>query len=427
MKKISLWSILAVFIAVFTLASCSKDADDYTSEEGKYSLSEASQFTIENTYLNNSSSTGVLVLQEGNMTTEDGFLNYLDNSNPATYYTIVGGSRLGSVAQDLYIHDGEIYIICQNIAGGDPPAEPGRLFVLNADDFTTAGIYGNDFSTSISNPTHIAVYDENTIYIRASGSDFVGGSSNYGVYKYNPYSGQVTALNGNGEQANPTRATPMTISNGYLFVCHSDGVRVYNASTGIFNTLIEYGSGTYSLVKSTDGNFVYIYRNGTIYEISTVNGILDIPASTDPRGTLSATISSWSNSAQISYYENYLFYANAGGAVYSFDISTGQNKSLGSITTGASTAIIGSVMYNGVAVDPGTGYLYGATTTYGNTYTDVNALNVFDVKNGAFTRTATIAGDERFTAGVFFPQNFNATVGTAKFDYVEEVPKYGSR
>ena len=59
---------------------------------------------------------GAFVLNEGNMTTENGSLIWI---SPEGYvfddaYKTVNGSELGNVAQDMAFHDGKIYVISQN-------------------------------------------------------------------------------------------------------------------------------------------------------------------------------------------------------------------------------------------------------------------------------------------------------------------------
>ena len=131
----------------------------------------------------------------------------------------------------------------------------------------------------------------------------------------------------------------------------------------------------------------------------------------------------------MSYYNGCIFYATSGGAVYKYALTGTTPSLLGSIFTGAA-ADAGSIMYNGVAVDPSTGYLYVGSTVYGNTdnknFSNTCALQVFDV-NSSFERVKTFQGDERFTAGIFFWDNFDTSLSAPKsFDYVtsDQLEKY---
>ena len=59
---------------------------------------------------------GVFVLNEGNMTSENGFLTFISSKGEVTdsaYYK-ANGSSLGNVTQSLFIADKKMYIISQN-------------------------------------------------------------------------------------------------------------------------------------------------------------------------------------------------------------------------------------------------------------------------------------------------------------------------
>ncbi len=408
MKKIfKLMAMAVVAMAAVTFTACNAD-DDYfvTPQSDEYAAETRS--SDNSVTINNTGSKGVLVLEEGNMTSENGFLNFIPGGANQYYHTMVTGKRIANVCQDLYIYNDKIYIIAQNTETGSNKG--GVLTVKNAVNFATTKTYTSEISGA-NNPTHVAVYNDNVIYLRGSGEKYDGTGSGNGIYRFNVSDNTFKRLDDGGATA---AATPMVIVGKYLYVCYNDGVRVYDAATqSVEFSKVSDIAGAQCVVKSTDGTKVYVYSSKNIYEITPSVDALKATR----KGTTSAAISTWSNSAQVSYYNDALYYATAAGAAYRFDLADGVNSSLGSIYTGASQTVIGSTMYNGVAVDPGTGYLYVATTTYGTTYSDVNALNVFDVKNGAFTRVQTFVGDERFTAGIFFPENFGCdNVGTGQYE-----------
>ena len=114
---------------------------------------------------------GAFVLNEGNMTTENGSLIYitpegyvLDNA-----YNRVNGTELGNVTQDMCFHDGKIYIISQN---GDTNAvgvsfdNDGLLVVADAKTLKKVRAYTKEELSGLDWPTHIAVLDEQHVYIR---------------------------------------------------------------------------------------------------------------------------------------------------------------------------------------------------------------------------------------------------------------------
>ncbi|MGN1218176.1 MAG: hypothetical protein ACI4TD_09385, partial [Phocaeicola sp.] len=191
--------------------------------------------------------------------------------------------------------------------------------------------------------------------------------------------------------------------------------------------IVESGSSFKGVIKG--GSKVYAYTNGKLYIINPTSDSAAISGTNYKSVTLN--FSTYSNSAQMSYYNNSIFYATSGGVVYKYVLSGTTPTQLGSIFTNA-VSNAGTIMYNGVAVDPSTGYLYVGTTVYGNqdnkNFSNTCALQVFDV-NSSFERVKTFQGDERFTAGIFFWENFDTTLSApnpAYFNYVtsDQLEKY---
>lgn len=137
---------------------------------------------------------GTFVLNEGNMTTENGSLTWI---SPEGYiiddaYKTVNGTELGNVAQDMAFCDGKIYVISQNgdeNAVGTTFENDGMLVVMDAgtlrktDSFTRKELSGLDW------PSHVAVLDEQHIYIR----------DNAGVYRLDGTTGTLTFVEGSDE------------------------------------------------------------------------------------------------------------------------------------------------------------------------------------------------------------------------------------
>lgn len=406
---------MAVAATVFT--ACNADTEfaepiDYANNE------DITRSSNDNVTINNTGSAGVLVLQEGNMTSENGFLNFIPGGNNQFYRTMVSGNRIANVCQDLAIYGDKIYIIAQNTATGSSGS--GVLTVKSATNFTTTATYVSEISAA-NNPTHVAAYNANTLYVRGSGVKYDGTGSGHGIYCLNPNSGSFTRLEDGGKTA---AATPMVIADGYLYVCYNDGVRVYNAANHAYVGMAsDIATAAQCVVKSTDGSNVYVYSSKKIYEITPATSATEAVLV----GSTGAAISTWSNSAQLSYYDNALYYATSSGVAHRFNLATASDTNLGSIFTGADQNTIGSIMYNGVAVDPDTGYLYVASSVYGNTnglnFSTCCALQVFDASGSTLQRIQTFAGDDRFTAGIFFPANFYCTVTVGSGQYATKTPE----
>ena len=90
----------------------------------------------------------------------------------SVYFKENGGS-LGGGTQDLYIRNNKLYIISQN--GGN---DGGFLTIANAETLKKENSYEDELGSTLSMPSHIAVLDDNDIYIR----------DNNGVYRFNPSS-----------------------------------------------------------------------------------------------------------------------------------------------------------------------------------------------------------------------------------------------
>lgn len=134
---------------------------------------------------------GVFVLNEGNMTTENGSLTWI---SPEGYvlddaYRTVNGTELGNVAQDMAFCDGKIYIISQNgnkNPNGTTFENDGMLVVADARTLKRTAAFTNEELEDLDWPTHVAVLDEHHIYIR----------DNRGIYRLDAGTKQLTFITG---------------------------------------------------------------------------------------------------------------------------------------------------------------------------------------------------------------------------------------
>lgn len=134
---------------------------------------------------------GVFVLNEGNMTTENGSLTWI---SPEGYVLddackTVNGSELGNVAQDMAIYDGQIYIISQNgnkNPNGTTFENDGMLVIADAHTLKRTAAFTNDDLQGLDWPTHIAVLDDQHLYIR----------DNAGIYRFDPTTKMLTFITG---------------------------------------------------------------------------------------------------------------------------------------------------------------------------------------------------------------------------------------
>lgn len=134
---------------------------------------------------------GTFVLNEGNMTTENGSLTWI---SPEGYviddaYKTVNGTELGNVAQDMAFCDGMIYVISQNGEGNAVGAtfeNDGMLVVMDAKTLKKTAAFTREELSELNWPSHVAVLDEQHIYIR----------DNAGVYRLDSTTGTLTFVEG---------------------------------------------------------------------------------------------------------------------------------------------------------------------------------------------------------------------------------------
>lgn len=163
---------------------------------------------------------GVFVLNEGNMTTENGSLTWI---SPEGFvlddaYKTVNGTELGNVAQDMAFCNGKIYIISQNgnkNANGTMFENDGMLVVADARTLKRTAAFTNDDLQGLDWPTHIAVLDEQHIYIR----------DNAGVYRLDSTTGELTFVEGSEEAPK----SPFVTMNG----------KVYTYKSGYMSKILE--------------------------------------------------------------------------------------------------------------------------------------------------------------------------------------------
>ena len=134
---------------------------------------------------------GVFVLNEGNMTTENGSLTYItpDGFVIDDAYKAVNGTELGNVCQDMAFYNGKIYIISQNgdeNAVGTKFENDGMLVVIDAKTLKKEKAFSKSELAGLDWPTHIAVLDESHVYIR----------DNKGIYRFDTNTKKLTFIDG---------------------------------------------------------------------------------------------------------------------------------------------------------------------------------------------------------------------------------------
>lgn len=116
---------------------------------------------------------GTFVVIEGNMTSENGTLVFIDKNGKVyenIYEDANGGEEIGNVVQDMYIHKGKLYLITQN---GNSMGGAGRFIVCDLKTMKKENAIQMDFYREgiLCWPQHIVVADNGKAYIQYSTSD----------------------------------------------------------------------------------------------------------------------------------------------------------------------------------------------------------------------------------------------------------------
>lgn len=174
MKMRNLWGLL-LFIMGAVFVGCSNDPD----EPQMPAVKEFDQ------------PGGVFVLNEGNMTTENGSLIYISPEGTLIQnaYKNANGTELGNVTQDMCIRNGKIYIISQN--GDTNPTgtkfnNDGMLIIANAKTLKKEMAFTKEELSELDWPTNIAALDDQHIFIR----------DKKGIWKLNAETKELTFIKG---------------------------------------------------------------------------------------------------------------------------------------------------------------------------------------------------------------------------------------
>ena len=340
---------------------------------------------------------GAFVLNEGNMTTENGSLIYitpegyvLDNA-----YNRVNGTELGNVTQDMCFHDGKIYIISQN---GDTNAvgvsfdNDGLLVVADAKTLKKVRAYTKEELSGLDWPTHIAVLDEQHVYIR----------DNAGIWRLDMTDGSLHPITLGRYEA---PKAPFAVVDEKVYTYYNGGYMVGLYEIGPeSDQASQLNSGNpfwtytsiYGIAASGDGQ---LWIMGGPNESTTYIGKYDIAGKsyTSQPITLRPTLNWDLSGREFAVYGNQVYYLD-GTSLYCLDFETGTEEYLVDLSSLDDNAW---ESYNGIGVNPTNGRVYANTIRgVGNFYT-TNQIWVFDPSS---FEVPLFKYDNytHFPAGVFF-------------------------
>lgn len=345
---------------------------------------------------------GVFVLNEGNMTTENGSLTYItpDGFVIDDAYKAVNGTELGNVCQDMAFCNGKIYIISQN--GDENPVgtkfeNDGMLVVVDAKTLKKEKSFSKSELSVLDWPTHIAALDESHVYIR----------DNNGIYRLNVNTKELKFIEGS-EGAPKSKFVVMdrkiyTIVDGYI-----SKLLEITAEDDIVNKItLPYSApykDIYSIYKSDDGKiWLSAFGFGKYYI-----GKYSLADNTIVSRQISMMPSLGASGVSFVAKGNDIYYAS-GTTIYTLkfdenpelDAESGleAEKELCNLNSLDSNA---KDLYNGLGLNPATGMLYVNTIKGVGPFYTTNSIWEFDLNGDWTTPKNKFDNYTKFPAGFFF-------------------------
>ena len=338
---------------------------------GKYSLNVSSSdgnvsitrdYTVEPRFTK-----GAFLLNEGNYGNETGMLTYVDVESKVildSAYMHVNGTKLGRSSQDLAFANDKIYIISQDAhdnGGG------GQLIITKANTLEKVTVI-NDTAIETKKPTHIAVIDDR-IYLRANDGIHVGTEN--GGFK----------LIAGTEKAQMLR---MAVIGQRVFATTSDKKLLMIQGDQVVKELL-LGGSPQGLALADDGNLWVAYTGpNTIAKVNPDPADFKVIAFND----VPQNLNDYSSATSIHPYKNEIFFVVSGAngpTIYKHDFASKATVEFVKVLDSKHFPEM-KTYYNGLEVDPKTGYLYYAGMKgFGKDYT-TNITAILDTKGNILVK-----------------------------------------
>jgi len=341
---------------------------------------------------------GVFILNEGNMTTDNGALIFISSAGQVfnNIYANVNGKELGNSAQDLFIKDGKMWILSQNgkkSSIGTTFDNEGLLVVADAGTMKRVDVYDQVFRKEdggykLSWPSNLAVLNDENVFIRDNG----------GVHHFNSKTGELTLI----PETRGAAKNRMAVANDKVFVIKSKALIVFEADNKEIIKTIDMGASISGVETAKDGN-LWVSTTGSPHKISKVDSkTYAIIKENDI--SVGSVNNGWGSTPGITAKGDTLYYTGGGTTIYRHIFSTGESKEMVNAKTLVPNA---NMAYNGPGVHPITGDVYLNTIKgYGWDFT-INNISVFNFDEDLISPLKANYEDyTRFPAGIFFLENF---------------------
>lgn len=326
---------------------------------------------------------GTFILNEGS--SSPGSLVFINSKGQVTNkaYELENGGRLGNVCQDLFIKNHKMYIVSQN--GGN---DGGYLTIVNAETLKKERAFQEELTGKVKTPTHVAVLDDDNIYLR----------DNNGIKRFQPSTGEVTLIEGSQK----ARQNTMAVCKGKLFAAVDKTVVIIEQGHDAITNTIQFEGKVSGVIKASDDNLWVSDANGNIYKIDTETyaEIGKQYVGDEAKSTLSA---GWASTPSITAKGDTLYMNGSGTKIYRHVFSTGKTSLMVDVKDMVENA---GIVYNTAAVNPISGeVIFNTIKGYGTNY-KINNISVFDFSGEEPVLNANYENYTEFPGGTFFTYNF---------------------
>lgn len=328
---------------------------------------------------------GTFILSEGSYSTP-GKLSFISTDGNVTVdaYEQENGGKLGTYSQDLFIHNHKMYIVSQN--GGN---DGGYLTILNAETLKKERAFQEELSENVSRPSHVAVLDDDNIYLR----------DNNGIKRFQPSTGEITLIEGSQK----ARKNTMAVCKGKLFATVGKTVVIIEKGQDAITNTIEFEGEVSGVIKASDGNLWVSDANGYIYKIDTET-YAEIGKQYVGDEAKSVLDASFSSTPSITAKGDTLYMNGTGTQIYRHVFSTAETT----LMVDAKEIIEEEEVqgtYNTVAVNPRTGVvIMNANTSPWGSGTYYTCF--FDFSTPEAPLSQKIVNLPQYPAGIFFTYSF---------------------
>ena len=305
-----------------------------------------------------------------------GSLTYIDEDGDAftEVYNAKNNEQLGVTTEDMFFRNGKIYIIAMD----------GTLTVADAKTMVKI----DSFNLYLSNSSHIAVFDDENIYVR----------DDKGLHLFNSTTKSLTPVEG----MDYAPKNPMLIIGDKLYVAGGLLRQIVKGETKI----AKQSSYTHvSAIAKADDGMLYVATSRDFLDNSIASTIKKVNPETleviEEHEIKELNLEhGYEASNSISVRGNMIFYSGTKATIWRHDFATRQTKMLFDASKNEQTYPQG-ITYNTVAVHPVTGYVYMNRISGYGTY-DQNKIIVLQDMGEKLEILKIYDNLTAFPAGIFF-------------------------